>query len=363
MAAFYGAAGSSVVRQAGTPRTLKPFCRQIQVGTVACSGTVLMAVYRPDVALLRRQVTSLMEQTLRDWQCFVAIDGPDADARAVLVDLVGADPRFHVMEHAENLGHYRNFERLTELVPDDAAWVAYCDQDDRWYPQKLEMLVSELDRDPGRTAVTGSARIVDDAGTVLGMSRRTPASVGRLLLRNELTGSFTVFRSDVPRLALPFPPETRIAVHDHWLAVCAASIGEVVFLDELVQDYVQHQGNAIGEPTPSLLRSLREFAGAPSRRAHLEFMSREKWGWRVSMARTLLPRLEGRGLRLSPVVAAVAEGGMSPALPKLLFNEVRSEGLPARTGLAMGAAALWWPRLKEPSHRHRAGRSRSGRGQ
>lgn len=319
-----------------------------------------MAVYRPDAALLRRQVESLLAQTLRDWQCFVAIDGPDPKARAVLDDLVAADPRFHVTEYAENLGHYRNFERLTELVPGDAAWAAYCDQDDYWYPRKLEVLVSELDRDPGRTAVTGSARIVDSAGTVLGVSRRTPASSDRLLLKNELTGSFTVFRSDVLRFALPFPPETRIAVHDHWLAVCAASIGEVVFLPEVVQDYVQHESNAIGEARPSLLRSLKELVGAPSHRAHLDSVSREKWGWRVSMARTLLPRVERRGQRASPAVAAVAEGPMNTALAKLLFSEVRSGRLPARNGVAMGVAALWWPRLRTPNHGGRARRSRGG---
>ena len=49
-------------------------------------------------------------------------------------------------------------------------------------------------------------------------------------------------------LALPFPRlHTVTQLHDHWLAMCAAATGGYAVLDEVVQDYVQHGANVVGE--------------------------------------------------------------------------------------------------------------------
>lgn len=310
------------------------------------SGAILLAVYHPDVNLLRRQVESLRGQTLRNWQCHVGIDGADAQTCALLDELVGEDDRFFITEYAENVGHYRNFERLTQEAPHQAAWVAYCDQDDYWYPDKLRRLVGRLYEQPSISAVVGAARLVDDHGIPLGVARRDPGSVGQLLLKNAVTGSFAVFRPDVLGLALPFPTATQAAVHDHWLGVCAATLGEVVCCDEPLQDYVQHDANAIGEVPSSkygsLLKGLSR-GGGPS--AQLTRVSRELWGWRVSMAATLLARANLAG-QAEASVRSVARGRLTLSLSRHLMREARAGHLSWSDGFGMGAAAFWWPRAK-----------------
>jgi hypothetical protein len=43
-------------------------------------------------------------------------------------------------------GAYRAFERCLARVPAHAAFVAPCDQDDVWHPDKLAVLVEALER-------------------------------------------------------------------------------------------------------------------------------------------------------------------------------------------------------------------------
>ena len=56
-------------------------------------------------------------------------------------------------------------------------------------------------------------------------------------------------------------------LHDHWLALCAVATGSYTVCDEVVQDYVQHGANLVGETashdgwTPlSVVRRVRDLA-------------------------------------------------------------------------------------------------------
>lgn len=307
-------------------------------------GAVLMAVFHPVPALLQRQVRSLQVQSRGSWVCIVGIDGRDPATLALVSELVAGDDRFVVKEYAENVGHYRNFERLTHEAPSDAAWVAYCDQDDYWYPDKLERLVSMLDTDPEITAVMGQAVVRRENGDRLGVTKRDPRSLEQLMFKNQVTGSLAIFRRPVLTTALPFASPTSIGIHDHWLAVCAAALGRVVTCDVPVQDYVQHEGNAIGEAVPNTMRShvaAARRAGGPLR--HLDHVSLEQWGWRVSMATALLARLPDGAGGSSRFLRAVMKGRPSPALVVALARQVRAGAVPVRTALSIGAASLWWP--------------------
>lgn len=307
-----------------------------------------MAVFRPDHELLTRQVESLMEQSLQEWSCLVGLDGRDPETRALLVELTSGDPRFRILEYETNVGHYRNFERLSAAVPAESAWVAYCDQDDYWYPHKLEHLAGRLARNPGATGAVGSAILVDRDGNGLGEARRKPGPWTQLLLKNEVTGSFALFRPDVLDLALPFPEDTRAAVHDHWLGVCAATLGHLDFSSEPLQDYVQHDRNAIGEARTSTVRSHTLAARARGGMRHyLRELSREQWGWRVAMARVLLDRVGTLDRSDRRFLGQVARGHLGPGLCRHLLRDLVHRRIPARTAVGLAVAALAWRRASD----------------
>lgn len=304
------------------------------------AGAVVMAVYRPDPALLQRQIDSLKAQTLGDWRCIVGIDGADDATTDLVTQLVDGDTRFEVVTFTENVGVYRHFERLLRRVPAETTWVSLADQDDYWYPDKFERLVPVLWED-GVTAVLGQARVVDRAGPALGGTARHPGDLVDTVLRNQLTGSFALLRREVLETAFPFPPGTSIAIHDHWLAVCAASQGRIALLDEIVQDYVQHESNVLGEGRPLGVRQLWHVIGRQGGvRRYVDEVASDHWGWSVSMAAAVGERVGPLGY--SRALTAISKGRVSPALVGCLARTVMRRQLSVVAAAGMAASAARW---------------------
>jgi hypothetical protein len=134
------------------------------------------------------------------------------------------------------------------MTPAEAEFVTLCDQDDRWYPEKLERLIGGIG---GAQLAYSDARIVSPDGEVVRPSywterRNNHTNFGSLLLANSVTGAASLFRRELLADVLPFPPLLAKGFHDHWLALVAMARGEIAYLDEPLYDYVQHGGAVIG---------------------------------------------------------------------------------------------------------------------
>jgi hypothetical protein len=208
-----------------------------------------MATYEPDPDLLRIQLDSIRAQSHRWWICVISDDGSSAAGRAAIAGAVGGDPRFIVDYSASNRGFYANFERALRLAPASAQLIALCDQDDRWYPDKLASLVALMGG--GVTLAYGDMRIVDDHGRVLSdtywnVRRNNYADFASLMIANTVTGAASLFDQRLLADALPFPPPIGRAFHDHWIAKVALASGRLAYEDRPLHDYVQHTEAALG---------------------------------------------------------------------------------------------------------------------
>ncbi|WP_375237002.1 glycosyltransferase, partial [Microbacterium schleiferi] len=280
-----------------------------------------MAVYKPDDALLRVQVESIRSQTLAEWTCLIGIDGVDELVARALAEAIGDDDRFVVIEYPENVGHYRNFERIIQrAVIQDVDWIALADQDDQWSATRLERLVSALGHgDTGGACCQAS--LVRRDGEIIGTtSRGQSGDLFGLLMDNRVTGTLSVFTRQVARLALPFPPIRDSAFHDHWLGVVAQATGSFTYLDDVLQTYVQHDRNAVGELNSGLRARLTRLRSSTASRSMswLSYLSWHRWGWRAEMARVLIEReLAGNQHQM---LGSVASGKPRSRLTGLLLR-------------------------------------------
>lgn len=262
-------------------------------------GVIVLAAYQPDSALFERQLKSIQQQTHRDFVCQITADGGFEMIRDQVAQIVDGDERFVVLGFDQRLGFYRNFERGLANVPSSAKWVALSDQDDYWYENKLETMLPHLDSE---VLVAAQARVVDQRGNVIQEAtdrRDTPFL--QLFVQNQVTGGIALFRSSLLEVALPFPQlDTMTQVHDHWLAVCARCLGGVKILDVVVQDYVQHGGNVIGEavkgfnPVRSINRAralAKRYEGDDRPADIARLIQKMTFGWRRVMAEALIERL------------------------------------------------------------------------
>lgn len=326
-------------------------------------GSIVLAAYRPDPQLFARQLASIRDQTVTDFECLIAADGDASVIDELVGRSIGKDQRFRVIGFEDRLGFYRNFERGLRSIDSSAAWVALSDQDDYWYPEKLEVLLPMLAHN---ALVSGQARLVaQPSGQVIAEStNRRNTTPREIVIDNQYTGSFSVFRPEVLRIALPFPHvRSRAEVHDHWIAVCASASGGTFVADRILQDYVQHDRNVLGESRLQvngfrplqLLRSIvngcRKYEGSTSLRSFVRFRYRQVLGWDQAMANTLATRLPNNDTARSLLEVFGPHRNAGESL-RFLLDSTRSGSIPFSTAATFLQAWALEPIARIP----RAGR-------
>ena len=228
---------------------------------------ICMASYEPPIDLFRHQVESIRAQTHRNWLCVISDDCSSPESFAAIQAEVGDDPRFVVSRSPRRLGFYLNFQRALTMSPRNADYVALADQDDRWYPDKLEAL---LQRIGSAQLVYSDARVISRDGGLLSPTywskrRNNHSDIVSVLVANSVTGAASLFRRELLDYVLPFPPSQFAHFHDHWIGLTALARGEIAFLDRAVYDYVQHDEAALGHAEANRMVALRERLGSLKR--------------------------------------------------------------------------------------------------
>jgi hypothetical protein len=170
-----------------------------------------------------------------------------------------------------NLGPARSFLTLLAAAPDDFDAYAFCDQDDVWLPDKLEMATLRLAQVPsGRPALYCSqVSLVDASLRPLGLApMKEDGRFEHLLFENIAFGVTVVMNAAAARLVRSRPPERGMTMHDWWSALVVSAFGEVIYDRHPGVLYRQHGGNEIGQAgslPAELIRHGRILLRSPSR--------------------------------------------------------------------------------------------------
>lgn len=234
---------------------------------------ILLATYN-GARFLSEQLASLERQTHSDWRLLVRDDGSsDGSLDMVREWSKGISRPVEIIEDGRTgLGASLNFAALLEQS--DAPYFACCDQDDVWLPEKLEVMLASLRQAEQRGSKDGpimaysDLRVVDAdlnliAESFREFSRRPRLYPGRelrqVMMHNVVTGCASLGNAAVREEALPIPPEA--SMHDWWLAMVAAGLGQLVWVPQAKILYRQHGGNTLGANPNDPLSQIRYVAG------------------------------------------------------------------------------------------------------
>lgn len=204
------------------------------------------------------QLESIRAQTVGHWTLLARDDGSVDDTSARLRAFRRLDERLVLCDEArENLGVTASYSRLVQhgkAMGFD--YLMFCDQDDVWHEDKIErtlghMQMMESRRGQAPMLVHTDLEVVGEQAQTLHPSMWHFAGIDpklndleRLLVQNTVTGcTAMVNRALLNRLG-PIPPEAML--HDWWIALVAALLGEICPLPVSTIKYRQHGGNVAG---------------------------------------------------------------------------------------------------------------------
>jgi len=215
-------------------------------------------------AYLEKQLQSICKQTLQPFEVIVCDDNSSHETLTILErfrDQASFSVRIVVNE--QRLGSTKNFDQALELASGD--FLALCDQDDIWLPQKLAKLAHLLNEFPEVGGVFSDASLIDANGraashvgragsektlwTLHGFNRRKQTrfvnggAIDLLLQHDIVTGATLMVRASLRSTWHPIPASW---VHDGWITWMLAVQSRLELVAEPLVAYRIHAQQQLG---------------------------------------------------------------------------------------------------------------------
>ena len=210
---------------------------------------VLMSTYNGE-KFLRQQIESILDQKC---SCVVDLwvrdDGSMDGTLEILKSYADAGKlRWYT---GPNLKPALSFLDLVQHCP-GYDFYAFADQDDFWYPDKLDKGVQKIRECTGPALSYANARLVDAQLQPLGRNvYRTPLHTDfySIVYNGNILGCTIVFNRKLAQLIQEKPLPRDILMHDYYLGIiCALHEGVILYDSAVCMDYRQHGNNVIGTP-------------------------------------------------------------------------------------------------------------------
>jgi glycosyltransferase involved in cell wall biosynthesis len=225
---------------------------------------ILLATYQGE-AYLKAQLDSLAAQTYPHWRLYVSDDGSTDSTLNIIKEFSQTTTNSVTIFHGPCKGVTRNFLNLISKMDSycDKDLYAFCDQDDVWLPEKLNIAVQHYKKQTLKASqpylYCSSTNIVDANLNFKSLSQKRPKppSFGNALVQNIASGNTMIFNDALLNLMKRIRAEN-VVIHD-WLAYqLATGCDGVVYYDHSPQVlYRQHNSNLIGSNSGLMSRFSR----------------------------------------------------------------------------------------------------------
>lgn len=222
---------------------------------------ILMCTYN-GARYLTEQIDSLLQQVGCDWRLYVSDDGSTDETLSILKsyqDRLGTAKI--LIRQGPSRGYAINFLSLAADKSIRADYYAFCDQDDVWLPNKLEVAIDSLKQcAEARPALyCGRTRYTTNQLKPYGLS---PCFAFPPCFRNALVqsiaGGNTMLFNQMSKVIVEKSGVRTIVSHDWWLYQLVSGCGGVVVYDPVPYIlYRQHGDALIGENQKLLARAKR----------------------------------------------------------------------------------------------------------
>lgn len=219
---------------------------------------ILLATYNGS-RYLNEQIESLLTQTCQDWHLYVHDDGSQDDTVAIINGYIERYPdKMTLLDYLPQGGACRNFLSMLNKV--DADYYMFCDQDDVWLPQKIELSLQEMklreSEQSGRGVVIYTDLHITDEklhvtyGSMWQYNGTYPQYIHTFADyggHSAIATGCTLLFNQVAKNSIESKSPDKALMHDAWVCLCALKEGGVIYgIDKPLVLYRQHGSNCLG---------------------------------------------------------------------------------------------------------------------
>jgi glycosyltransferase involved in cell wall biosynthesis len=209
--------------------------------------SIILATFNGE-KYLREQLESISKQTKPPHELIIGDDASEDRTLAVAQEFARTAPfTTKVIRNPERFGYMQNFSCLATQSSGDV--LAFCDQDDIWAVDKLEVIERYFSRNPRVMCVIHDITVTDAERNF-----RIPSLLSHLHHSNYSTNVFikgcaTAARKELTNVTFPLPKNSAWA-HDNIVHAVAMIIGARHVMHEILIDHRIHSRNTSGLIAP-----------------------------------------------------------------------------------------------------------------
>lgn len=246
----------------------------------ALSIDILLGTYNGE-KYLPELLASIERQSYSDWKLIVRDDCSKDDTEKIILSFQRKYPeKVRIINNeGKNLGACKNFLKLLEFSEND--YIFFCDQDDVWLPEKVEIMVTtakKIEKDIPHVPflIHHDLVVVDENLNNISNSfwkyqfikPDFCITLPRLLVTNSVTGCATLINKRLRDLIIPAPEG--VIMHDWWIALVASAFGRIFWIPDRLVLYRQHGKNDVGAKAWNLSYIIRKALSFYEREALLK---------------------------------------------------------------------------------------------
>lgn len=237
------------------------------------SGLYKVSIITPSYncsGYIEETIKSIQGQTYQNWELLITDDCSSDNSVEIISSYADKDPRIKIFQLEKNSG--AGVARNNSIKEAKGRYIAFCDSDDCWYPDKLEKQIAFMEANDCAISHT-SYMTTDEHSTVTGIVVCRKNETLSSMCRDDRMGFLTVIY-DTEKIGKHYMPELRKrqdwALKLKLLKKCDKSLG----MKQPLAYYRIHQGS-ISNNKRSLIKYniavFKEVMGWSALRANLFF--------------------------------------------------------------------------------------------
>lgn len=220
---------------------------------------ILLASYNGE-KYLNSLFLSLISQTFTEWNLIIHDDGSTDSTVDIIKEFCRNENRITLIDDNITFGNAAtNFMHL--LKYSNAEYCMFCDQDDIWFDNKIELMYSTIikkNQNIPQVLYSNSYVWIPEEG-IKGLATFTfPKDLKSFLFLNSgMQGCVSIFNSNMRDILVKWDGES--AMHDHLLHMAGLTFGEVTYLHVPLMLYRNHNNNVTGETATKIITKNKVF--------------------------------------------------------------------------------------------------------